>query len=76
MQQINEIDSRDMEALGWDDDFWEEIGLGDLVDSHHSKIGMLLVDLINYLCVFINKNWYGLFYLKCYINAFLTIGCI
>ncbi|KAI3444136.1 hypothetical protein Pfo_000801 [Paulownia fortunei] len=39
MQQINEIDSRDMEALGWDDDFWEEIGLGDLVDGHHSKIG-------------------------------------
>lgn len=39
MQQINETDSRDMEALGWDDDFWEEIGLGDLVDSHHSKIG-------------------------------------
>lgn len=39
MQQINEKDSRDMEALGWDDDFWEEIGLGDLVDGHHSKIG-------------------------------------
>ncbi|KAL3643239.1 hypothetical protein CASFOL_014054 [Castilleja foliolosa] len=39
MQQINEIDSRDMEALGWDDEFWEEIGLGDLVDGHHSKIG-------------------------------------
>ncbi|XP_073151192.1 uncharacterized protein [Henckelia pumila] len=39
MQQINENDSRDMEALGWDDDFWEEIGLGDLVDGHHSKIG-------------------------------------
>ncbi|KAG6430888.1 hypothetical protein SASPL_108961 [Salvia splendens] len=39
MQQINETDSRDMEALGWDDEFWEEIGLGDLVDSHHSKIG-------------------------------------
>ncbi|KAK6159120.1 hypothetical protein DH2020_006434 [Rehmannia glutinosa] len=39
MQQTNEIDSRDMEALGWDDDFWEEIGLGDLVDGHHSKIG-------------------------------------
>lgn len=32
-------ESRDMEACGWDDDFWEEIGLGDLVDSHHSKIG-------------------------------------
>ncbi|KAL0339995.1 UNVERIFIED_CONTAM: FGGY carbohydrate kinase domain-containing protein [Sesamum radiatum] len=28
-----------MEARGWDDDFWEEIGLGDLVDGHHSKIG-------------------------------------
>ncbi|KAG6382722.1 hypothetical protein SASPL_157569 [Salvia splendens] len=36
---INETVSRDMEALGWDDDFWEEIGLGDLVDSHHSKVG-------------------------------------
>lgn len=43
MQQANEIDSRDMEALGWDDGFWEEIGLGDLLDSHHSKIGMFLV---------------------------------
>lgn len=42
MQQINEKDSRDMEALGWDDDFWEEIGLGDLVDGHHSKIGIYL----------------------------------
>ncbi|KAF9612867.1 hypothetical protein IFM89_004283 [Coptis chinensis] len=39
MQQISEKDSRDMEACGWDDDFWEEIGLGDLVDGHHSKIG-------------------------------------
>ncbi|PIA26480.1 hypothetical protein AQUCO_09300058v1 [Aquilegia coerulea] len=28
-----------MEACGWDDDFWEEIGLGDLVDGHHAKIG-------------------------------------
>lgn len=46
MQQINENDSRDMEALGWDDDFWEEIGLGDLVDGHHSKIGMPLIVLI------------------------------
>jgi ribulose kinase len=41
MQQVNEKDSRDMEACGWDDDFWEEIGLGDLVDGHHAKIGML-----------------------------------
>lgn len=39
MQQNNEKDSRDMEACGWDDDFWEEIGLGDLVDGHHAKIG-------------------------------------
>ncbi|XP_037497542.1 FGGY carbohydrate kinase domain-containing protein isoform X2 [Jatropha curcas] len=39
MHQINEKDSRDMEACGWDDDFWEEIGLGDLVDGHHAKIG-------------------------------------
>lgn len=39
MQMINENDSRNMEACGWDDDFWEEIGLGDLVDGHHAKIG-------------------------------------
>ncbi|KAE8675840.1 FGGY carbohydrate kinase domain-containing protein [Hibiscus syriacus] len=39
MQRMNERDSRDMEACGWDDDFWEEIGLGDLVEGHHAKIG-------------------------------------
>ncbi|XP_047308397.1 FGGY carbohydrate kinase domain-containing protein [Impatiens glandulifera] len=39
MQHINEKDSRNMEACGWDDDFWEEIGLGDLLDGHHAKIG-------------------------------------
>ncbi|KAB2600179.1 hypothetical protein D8674_010450 [Pyrus ussuriensis x Pyrus communis] len=39
MQLNNEKDSRDMEACGWDDDFLEEIGLGDLVDGHHAKIG-------------------------------------
>lgn len=39
MQQVSEKDSRDMEACGWDDDFWEEIGLGDLVEGHHAKIG-------------------------------------
>lgn len=38
-QQMTEKASRDMEACGWDDEFWEEIGLGDLVDGHHSKIG-------------------------------------
>lgn len=39
---MTEKASRDMEACGWDDEFWEEIGLGDLVDGHHSKIGMHL----------------------------------
>ncbi|KAK8550121.1 hypothetical protein V6N13_118650 [Hibiscus sabdariffa] len=39
MHQMNERDSRDMEACGWDDDFWEEIGLGDLIEGHHAKIG-------------------------------------
>ncbi|KAG5593929.1 hypothetical protein H5410_035161 [Solanum commersonii] len=39
MQQINEKDSCAMESCGWDDGFWEEIGLGDLVDGHHAKIG-------------------------------------
>ncbi|XP_021755380.1 FGGY carbohydrate kinase domain-containing protein-like [Chenopodium quinoa] len=39
LEQLNENDSRDMEACGWDDEFWEEIGLGDLVDGHHAKIG-------------------------------------
>ncbi|XP_038698412.1 FGGY carbohydrate kinase domain-containing protein isoform X2 [Tripterygium wilfordii] len=39
MQQMNEQNSRDMEACGWDDEFWEEIGLGDLIDGHHAKIG-------------------------------------
>ncbi|KAH9611534.1 hypothetical protein KSS87_006899 [Heliosperma pusillum] len=39
LDQLNETDTRDMEASGWDDDFWEEIGLGDLVDGHHAKIG-------------------------------------
>jgi hypothetical protein len=29
-----------MEACGWDDEFWEEIGLGDLVEGHHAKIGI------------------------------------
>ncbi|XP_027329565.1 FGGY carbohydrate kinase domain-containing protein isoform X2 [Abrus precatorius] len=39
MKHFNDKDSRDMEACGWDDDFWEEIGLGDLVEGHHAKIG-------------------------------------
>ncbi|KAM7477034.1 hypothetical protein LguiB_024277 [Lonicera macranthoides] len=39
MERVNEKESRDMEACGWDDEFWEEIGLGDLIDGHHAKIG-------------------------------------
>ncbi|XP_039131713.1 FGGY carbohydrate kinase domain-containing protein [Dioscorea cayenensis subsp. rotundata] len=39
MQQVNDKGSRNMEACGWDDVFWEEIGLGDLIDGHHAKIG-------------------------------------
>jgi len=38
MHQVGEV-SRNMESLGWDDVFWEEIGLGDLVEGHHAKIG-------------------------------------
>ncbi|MFS7918183.1 putative ribulokinase [Helianthus anomalus] len=39
MQHVDENSSRGMEACGWDNDFWEEIGLRDLVDGHHAKIG-------------------------------------
>ncbi|KAM0933793.1 putative ribulokinase [Dioscorea sansibarensis] len=39
MQQVNDRGSRNMEACGWDDVFWEEIGLGDLIDGNHAKIG-------------------------------------
>ncbi|TVU32823.1 hypothetical protein EJB05_24581 [Eragrostis curvula] len=39
MEQWRESDSRDMEACGWDNVFWEEIGLGDLVEGNSAKIG-------------------------------------
>ncbi|OAY69701.1 FGGY carbohydrate kinase domain-containing protein [Ananas comosus] len=39
MELARETDSRDMEACGWDDVFWEEIGLEDLVEGNHAKIG-------------------------------------
>ncbi|XP_077222375.1 FGGY family of carbohydrate kinase isoform X2 [Tasmannia lanceolata] len=39
MQEIKGKDSRNMEACGWDDVFWEEIGLGDLFGGNHAKIG-------------------------------------
>lgn len=38
--EVNEKDLRNMETCGWDDEFWEEIGLGDLMEGHHAKIGM------------------------------------
>ncbi|GAY48413.1 hypothetical protein CUMW_111460 [Citrus unshiu] len=46
MQQMNEKGFRDMEACGWDDEFWEEIGLGDLIDGHHAKIGRSELGLV------------------------------
>jgi len=39
MQQMNSKDSEAMDACGWDDVFWEEIGLGDLVEGRYTKIG-------------------------------------
>lgn len=45
MQHVNDNNSRDMEACGWDDDFWEEIGLGDLVEGHHAKIGIHFINI-------------------------------
>ena len=44
-----------MEACGWDDDFWEQIGLGDLLDGHHAKIGML----VGYLLIYILLIFFG-----------------
>lgn len=57
MQKVNEKDSRDMEACGWDDDFWEEIGLGDLVDGHHAKIGMLVGFLLISILLIFFGDW-------------------
>ncbi|KAK1366831.1 FGGY carbohydrate kinase domain-containing protein [Heracleum sosnowskyi] len=37
--EVNEKDLRNIETCGWDDEFWEEIGLGDLMEGHHTKIG-------------------------------------
>ena len=44
-----------MEACGWDDDFWEQIGLGDLLDGHHAKIGVL----VGYLLIYILLIFFG-----------------
>lgn len=41
-QQTNDKVSQGMEACKWDE-FWAEIGLGDLIDGHHAKTGVLPV---------------------------------
>jgi len=51
MQHVDNKSSRDMEACGWDDDFWEEIGLGDLIEGHHAKIGIHFINI----CLVKNK---------------------
>lgn len=48
MELARETDSRDMEACGWDDVFWEEIGLEDLVEGNHAKIGILLTGALTF----------------------------
>ncbi|XP_024363138.1 uncharacterized protein [Physcomitrium patens] len=39
LEQMSSKDSVAMKASGWDDLFWQEIGLGDLVESGYSTIG-------------------------------------
>nr|ATG70941.1 FGGY family of carbohydrate kinase [Cupressus sempervirens] len=39
MQQMNTKNTKAMDACGWDDVFWQEVGLGDLVEGHYAKIG-------------------------------------
>lgn len=39
MQQMTSKNSLATEACGWDDVFWQEIGLGDLVEGSYAKIG-------------------------------------
>jgi hypothetical protein len=75
-------DSRDMEACGWDDGFWEEIGLGDLVEGHHSKIGyktfpFIIKSWILQRKVFAHYSWYlKFFFLQLATAVFLdTIIC-
>lgn len=57
MQQLKEKDSRNMEACGWDDDFWEEIGLGDLIDGHHAKIGTVVSFFVHlFPCLYVDVS--------------------
>ena len=43
LQQMSSQDSVAMQACGWDDLFWQEIGLGDLVDGGYATIGIGLL---------------------------------
>jgi hypothetical protein len=45
LEQMSSKESVAMKASGWDDLFWQEIGLGDLVESGYATIGMLLLFL-------------------------------
>ena len=42
LEQMSSKDSVAMKASGWDDLFWQEIGLGDLVESGYATIGTAL----------------------------------
>lgn len=39
LEQMDSEDSAAMQACGWDDVFWQEVGLGDLVEGRYTKIG-------------------------------------
>lgn len=45
-----------MQACGWDDLFWQEIGLGDLVDGGYATIGIglfLLTSQMNVIDIYL-----------------------
>lgn len=42
LEQMSSEHSVAMKASGWDDLFWQEIGLGDLVESGYATIGTIL----------------------------------
>lgn len=46
LEQMSSKDSVAMKASGWDDLFWQEIGLGDLVESGYSTIGTAIFSLL------------------------------
>ncbi|KAL5973975.1 hypothetical protein ACLOJK_030635 [Asimina triloba] len=65
MNKDMEKDSRDMEACGWDDVFWEEIGLGDLVEGNHAKIVMATM---RFAC-----DFFFFFLSSCCIKNLMTV---